>query len=813
MLLIALSLLLHSLWLIFSPLSQKGTLSVSLSVVLFLLLFLLSALFRYHRDSSTKLNNERRKWPLIYRSAPYGLFILIGILLSYFTLYPQLLNDRAARTALPIEGEFILKVMRNSPQYRGIDLKLLEAADQPPLPYALKGKQIRIYPEKKFSPTFEVGAIYQLALKINPRDSRNFPGNLYQRLQLLLYGSIGTGTILAPDSIKQLKKSSTITTLRQRIAQNLLKRYRNGALMAALSVGKSEYLTSQNWQDLRQTGTIHLVSISGLHLSFTALWGFFILKTLFGLFAIRKIPPYKLAAALSIIIAWSYALIAGLPLPTERAAIMFTVMMFAHLMGRPIFSFQSLAIALTIILLRTPLSLLSAGFWLSFTALAILILVSRITQTPWRVILLSQLMVSLLLMPLTQSFFGEVSLISPLINLIAIPLTTFYILPALMLGLLLKITPFTETISHTLLKLSDYLLSLFMTLIEKSAQLPYAALDLPKYPLPYAIIITSVLLTFLALTPKAPALFHYLKGLRSPKRKSLPMINILLGLLIPLLLATGGYLYAQKRLTTPKLLDFWLFPVGEGLSLLLHSPYNQEAILFDTGSYFRGFDSGRVVILPALKALNIQPTQLILSLDNQQHRGGTRAIRTQFPHLKLYTHPDLSPFTGGRNCFIHTIHLADFVLEPIPEIKKSCAYRLRFLNIASKEGDIAWIISDPNPHEWQSLLAKVEKTQQTPPKILLFPNQGRSRYFKRFSESALKLQTPLMLYSTKEIAPESKYTYQPPLALLNQHPLNSYYGAVHLQLFFDPLDKRVKIEIEHFRNSARFWWALERYEK
>lgn len=828
MLYIALSLLIHSLWLIFSPLTQRATILLSAILVGIIALF---SLFKLFRSLGKKSGMSSREILQLFQL----LFLFIGIFLSYSTLYPRLLSDRAARSLLPLQDEIEFKVTRNHPAYNSIDIEILRVKNIAPenRSYPLIQKQIRIYERTPaIREALKVGGIYRAEISINIRDSRNFPGNLYQRLQLLLYHSIGNGKFKDPTNITLIQPPNFIENTRQAIETKLLKDYKQGRLMAALSVGKNAALTQLDWQILRQTGTIHLVSISGLHLSFTAFWGFLILKSFLGILGVRRIPPYKIAALISIVIAWAYALLAGMTLPTERAAIMFTVAMITHLIGRPIFSFQSLSIALIIILLRAPLSLLSAGFWLSFTALAILILVSRITLRPIALLVISQLAVSLFLMPLSQSFFGEVSLISPLINLLAIPLTTLYILPTLMLGLFTAIFPGLSNISTALLGLSDHLLALFIFLIEQSAALPLASLELPKYSLPLSLIITTLLLLLLAILPR----IHLSIGM---SHWITPIILLSATLLIGTLPVTLPTIKKEihKSLFSPgkrenSSLKIWLFPVGEGLSALLYTPETQEAILFDTGNYFRGFDAGRSVILPALKALNIDALNtLILSIDNQQHRGGTRSIRAQFPNAALVSHPTLLPFSGGQNCQSNAHLIGDFILIPIPEIRKSCAYSLHYAPTIRKEQSyalqhtyalnstaitkaidspiLAWIISDPEPYEWEQLLKRVRQQSSpfTPPKVILYPNQGRSRYFARFTPEEIARGEPIFLYSTRQVSPNS--TYQS-----NRHTplLNAYHGAIAITLNIaeQKLNQnrlQYTYTMTYLHNSLRFWWA------
>lgn len=86
----------------------------------------------------------------------------------------------------------------------------------------------------------------------------------------------------------------------------------------------------------------------------------------------------------------------------------------------------------------------------------------------------------------------------------------------------------------------------------------------------------------------------------------------------------------------------YIFPVGEGLSVLLES--DEQTLLYDTGPYFRGFEAAKSTILPTLNSLGIEHLAgIILSLRNQQHIGGTKTIRRQFPDAPVIAHQSLMP--------------------------------------------------------------------------------------------------------------------------------------------------------------------------
>jgi competence protein ComEC len=80
---------------------------------------------------------------------------------------------------------------------------------------------------------------------------------------------------------------------------------------------------------------------------------------------------------------------------------------------------------------------LSAGFWLSFAGVAILLAATRpigTKQILWRELPRVQLVLSLALLPMTIWFFGQGSLIGPLANLLAVPWVSFVVVPLTVAG-------------------------------------------------------------------------------------------------------------------------------------------------------------------------------------------------------------------------------------------------------------------------------------------------------------------------------------------------------------------------------------------
>ncbi|MGQ4001800.1 ComEC/Rec2 family competence protein [Francisellaceae bacterium CB299] len=212
-------------------------------------------------------------------------------------------------------------------------------------------------------------------------------------------------------------------------------------LVLALLIGEKDFSDNQKKLFL-ESGTSHLMVISGLHVGLLALIAFVIARFTWSLSPrlCRKLPAQNIAVAFSMFVALIYSLLAGFGLPTQRALIMLSVVGVFWFLRKRVSILRSLAIAFVLILLFDFNAISSVGLWLSFSAVLFLVFVAVLMQTSskWFVTLSTQLYLSILLIPVSVYFFGGFSAISVVANIVAIPLVSFIIVPLLLLCLALS---------------------------------------------------------------------------------------------------------------------------------------------------------------------------------------------------------------------------------------------------------------------------------------------------------------------------------------------------------------------------------------
>lgn len=292
------------------------------------------------------------------------------------------------------------------------------------------------------------GEVHEFELRLSPPYGRLNPGSP-DRYRHLLSQRVGATATVAHHVGRHEAGSHRggVDRLRLYLAERLqseITRLDTSALFRALGLADRSGMRPELSRLLRQTGTAHLLAISGLHVGMVA--------GLFGLLGGLMLAP--LSAALfgldrrrtglicGLLAAGLYAGLAGWTLPTVRALVMLAVAGLALSLRRAIQPAHALLLALLTVVLIDPLSALAVGFWLSFGAVAVLI-----WAFAWRPgrppggwigsLLVAQLVLAVGLLPLNVGIFQQMIPAALPANLWAVPLVGFWVLPLLLLALLL----------------------------------------------------------------------------------------------------------------------------------------------------------------------------------------------------------------------------------------------------------------------------------------------------------------------------------------------------------------------------------------
>ena len=361
-----------------------------------------------------------------------------------------------------------------------------------------------------FAPqTLKVGDNWQLAIRLKSMPITSNAGGFdyrqwlfEERISALGYVQTNKNNILL-NSTFHIK---LIDKLREHIAHGIQISL-NGkplvGLIEALAVGVRGDITEEQWDILRGTGTNHLFAIAGLHIGFVSGFIYFLIS--FCWRRLGRLPlylPTPIAAVLgSLLSAIIYSALAGFSLPTQRAIIMLIVFLLATLFRKKIPLWHSWSLALIAVLAYDPLTILSASFWMSFSAVALIIygISGRLQQKGiWRHWLYPQWVIAVGLIPISLLFFQQTSLANFAANALAIPWIGLFVLPLSLLGGISWII--SPTLGQLILLGAEKLLSLIWPILAAITKLNW--LQWHAYIASNWILVSSLISVIVILAPK-----------------------------------------------------------------------------------------------------------------------------------------------------------------------------------------------------------------------------------------------------------------------------------------------------------------------
>ena len=273
-----------------------------------------------------------------------------------------------------------------------------------------------------------------------------------------------------------------LTALRAQLARRIADQVVDpaaAALLAALAVGVTGDMTARQWQVFNATGITHLVAISGMHVTFFALLAMAAARRIWARLAPRSWLPRRsaFASATGCLLALLYALLAGFSVPAQRTVVMLVAFLGARECARRTAPAWSVAAALCAVLWFDPMAMLSAGFWLSFAAVAAIVLLmgGRLhPPAPLRAALQLQWVVSIALLPVTVAIFGSFPAGGVLVNLVAIPVFSLLLVPPVLMATACYLLPGTLAAwcGSALLKLAGWMAAMFWPCLSWCADLP-----------------------------------------------------------------------------------------------------------------------------------------------------------------------------------------------------------------------------------------------------------------------------------------------------------------------------------------------------
>ncbi|MGK3197544.1 ComEC family protein [Enterobacter ludwigii] len=407
--------------------------------------------------------------------------------------------------------------------------------------------------------------------------------------------------------------------------QHRLSAFHWGAVMLGLGMGERLEVPREIKDLMRDTGTLHLMAISGLHIALAASIVWLLARGLQFLMPGHWIH-WQIPLLAGLLFAAFYAWLTGLQPPALRTVIALAVLAALRIGARQWSPWQVWCCCIAAILISDPLAVLSQSLALSAFAVAALIFwfqwlpLPRGHRVRWLQPLVNLLYLQtgmlLLLMPLQVLIFHGLSLSSLVANLFAVPLVTFVCVPLILAGMLLHLLPLTALESALWFAADKSLGGLFWMLM----RLPDGWQNVDER------------WQYLTLLPWLAII-----GWRFHAWKSVPAV-CLAG---SVLLAFPLWRTVRSEGWTLHMLD-----VGQGLAMVIER--HGKALLYDTGLAWPGGDSARQLIIPWLRWHHLQPEGVILSHEHLDHAGGLATLQKTWPTLWIRSPLDRAEH---RPCF------------------------------------------------------------------------------------------------------------------------------------------------------------------
>jgi competence protein ComEC len=520
------------------------------------------------------------------------------------------------------------------------------------------------------APTIKLlqGQQWQLVVKLKPAHGLANIGGFNYQVWLKHQRIVATGYV-KPDKLKNAESVSKPNNFlisgdvswRQQLYQKLdvmLVGKPLGPLLLALGFGERGKLTDEHWKVLSATATVHLIAISGLHIGIVALFSLVIARSILKVLPLANILLHQQSIKLmqvnisylpilfSCFMAWYYAYLAGYSIPTLRALVMLFTFWLLKVSAINVSLTRWLLLTILVILLCWPLSLLSASFWLSISALSIIFatsarflnkvnlpdelndeasdekqqldaeyklgsvsILSHWQALRWRFyswckgLFIIQLALTVYMLPIAASLNYQLPLLAFFANIIAVPLMSVTTIPLTLLAVIAL--PINLALSEFFLTLAHLSLEFIWRWLQYISEINWAQVSVSnaQLELVYLVIIGTFFILYFRLNK---------------------FYSVLLTCFMLSVISSEFINRSNDDTWQVSVLD-----VGHGLAVIIEK--NHRVFVYDTGArYPSGFNMAEAAILPYLKYQGYHTIDgVIISHNDNDHAGGLHYLRNE----------------------------------------------------------------------------------------------------------------------------------------------------------------------------------------
>lgn len=413
------------------------------------------------------------------------LFFTIGALLVW---HKDIRNDKKWLGHSYLENDMLIATIEEPPIVKTKSIKANATVNyllQNNKVHPVTGKII-LYFQKDSTPDIYYGS--QILLKKTLQEIKNAgnPGgfnykrySLFQGITHQVYLKAGEYEILDRGHTSWFKKfivhsrEKILSILRENIPGD-----KELGLSEAMLIGYKDDLEQSLVQSYTNTGVVHIIAISGLHLGLIYWLLALLLKPLQKNKRTRWLQPVLIITGL-----WLFTLLAGIQPSLLRSALMFTCIVLGESLSKKTSIYNTMAVSAFVLLCINPFWLWDVGFQLSYAAvLSIIIFMkpvynwfyikNKILDALWKLNAVT-IAAQILTLPLSLYHFHQFPNYFILTNFLAVPLSS-----AILLGeIFLCAISFIHPVGVLTGKLLSWLIWLMNTYIEKIETLPFSLWD------------------------------------------------------------------------------------------------------------------------------------------------------------------------------------------------------------------------------------------------------------------------------------------------------------------------------------------------
>lgn len=423
------------------------------------------------------------------------------------------------------------------------------------------------------------------------------------------------------------------------------------AIVRALLTGDRGLVTEATRTQFAETGLLHLLAISGLHVLLVGMVVYTLLRPMLIRARLRWQTAEWTRAAVTLGLLTGFAILTGGRPSVVRAVVMAALFIGANGMQRHTHSLNTLGVAALVLLVYRPLALFDVGFQLSFAAVGAIVLLnprfSAALPAAWQhggwrghlgALATVSLAATLGTMPVLLVHFGYVSFAGLVLNLVAIPLTAL----AMTAGLLTTLYGGWFDVVAVPLGAAAEILTQGLVHVAAWGHVRFAWASLTK-PVQDPWMLGALISSLLVIA-------HW----PHPRRRWRLIVATVL-------LAGLGIWSDILTVADSSQLDVVFFDVGQGDAALVALP-NGQHLLVDAGPRSPYADAGSAVIVPHLQWYGINRLDaVVISHADSDHLGGLPAVLRHIPVERVI----LNPVKESTRLTREVHHVLDSLAVPV----------------------------------------------------------------------------------------------------------------------------------------------------